>query len=231
MKLHALALALGTTALLSACNPFSSKAPESETEKFSYSIGVDIGKSLETIKEDLDMDALNKGLDDVLAGNEVLLDDQARREIQMTVAQKLREKHMKKQAEAAKSAVAEGEKFLADNAKKDGVTTTESGLQYEVLTAAEGNKPAATDTVTVHYKGTLTNGETFDSSYDRGEPTSFRLDQVIPGWTEGVQLMSVGSKYRFVIPAALAYGDQGAGGKIGPNQTLVFEVELLDIKK
>lgn len=231
MKLHALALALGATALLTACNNPFSQEPETETEKFSYSIGVDIGKSLETIKDDIDMAALNQGLDDVLSEKEVLLDDTARREIQMTVAQKLRDKHMKKQAEEAKTAVADGQKFLAENGKKSGVTTTASGLQYEVLKAAEGAKPSATDTVTVHYKGTLLNGETFDSSYERKEPTSFRLDQVIPGWTEGLQLMNVGSKFRFAIPASLAYGEQGAGGKIGPNQTLIFEVELLDIQK
>jgi FKBP-type peptidyl-prolyl cis-trans isomerase len=159
------------------------------------------------------------------------MDDNARREIQTAVAQKLREKHMKKQENDAKSAVADGEKFLAANAKKDGVTTTSSGLQYRVLTAGTGAKPTADATVTVHYKGTLLNGDTFDSSYDRGEPATFKLNQVIPGWTEGVQLMGVGSKFEFVIPAALAYGEQGAGGKIGPNQVLKFDVELLEIKK
>ncbi len=107
------------------------------------------------------------------------------------------------------AALAEGEKFLADNAKVEGVQVTESGIQYQVLTAAEGDKPAATDTVTVHYKGTFLNGETFDSSYDRGQPAVFPLNRVIPGWTEGVQLMSVGSKYKFTIPSDLAYGPNG----------------------
>lgn len=226
-----LAMTFGAAALLAACNPFGSNTPETETEKFSYSVGVDIGKSLETIRDDLDMAALTQGLDDVMAKNELAMDDATRREIQTTVAQKLREKHMKKQEEEAKSAITEGEKFLAANGKKDGVTTTASGLQYRVLTAGTGAKPTAEDTVTVHYKGTLLNGDTFDSSYDRGEPATFQLNQVIPGWTEGVQLMTVGSKYEFVIPAALAYGEQGAGGKIGPNQVLKFDVELLDIKK
>ncbi len=226
-----LAMTLTAAAVLAACNPFGGASVETESEKFSYSVGVDIGKSLETIRDDLDMAALSKGLDDVMAENELLMDDAARREIQTVVAQKLREKHMKKQAKEAESAVAEGETFLAENGKKDGVKTTASGLQYRVLTAGTGAQPSAADTVTVHYKGTLLNGDTFDSSYDRGEPATFKLNQVIPGWTEGVQLMKVGSKYEFVIPAALAYGEQGAGGKIGPNQVLKFDVELLDIKK
>jgi FKBP-type peptidyl-prolyl cis-trans isomerase FkpA len=125
---------------------------------------------------------------------------------------------------------AAGTAFLATNGKKAGVSTTASGLQYEVMTQGKGTKhPAATDNVTVHYKGTTIDDKEFDSSYSRGEPTSFGLNQVIPGWTEGVQLMTEGSKYRFVIPSELAYGENGAGGAIGPNETLVFEVELIKI--
>ena len=123
-----------------------------------------------------------------------------------------------------------GKAYLAENAKKDGVKVTASGLQYEVIKEGTGKKPAATDTVSVHYEGTLINGQVFDSSIRRGQPVEFPLNRVIPGWTEGVQLMSVGSKYRFVIPSNLAYGEHGAGGAIGPNETLIFEVELLDIK-
>ena len=122
-----------------------------------------------------------------------------------------------------------GDDFRDANAAQEGVQVTDSGLQYNVITPADGPKPAATDNVTVHYRGTLIDGTEFDSSYSRGEPTSFALDQVIPGWTEGVQLMNVGSKYRFVIPPELAYGERGAGGAIGPFETLVFEVELLAI--
>jgi FKBP-type peptidyl-prolyl cis-trans isomerase len=123
----------------------------------------------------------------------------------------------------------EGTKFLDENGKRAGVTTTASGLQYEVVKAAEGKKPASTDTVTVHYRGTLLSGKEFDSSYSRNEPTSFPLNGVIPGWTEGLQLMNVGSKFKFFIPSKLAYAERGAGADIGPNSTLVFEVELLSI--
>jgi FKBP-type peptidyl-prolyl cis-trans isomerase len=123
---------------------------------------------------------------------------------------------------------AEGDKFLLENRVKEGVQVTDSGLQYKVVVMGEGAKPASTDKVTVHYRGTLLNGEEFDSSYSRNQPTSFQLDQVIPGWTEGVQLMPVGSKFMFFIPPNLAYGPQG-GGPIGPNSTLIFEVELLSI--
>jgi FKBP-type peptidyl-prolyl cis-trans isomerase FkpA len=125
---------------------------------------------------------------------------------------------------------AAGEKFLVENAKKPAIKSTPSGLQYEVLTPGTGKiNPKATDTVTVHYKGTSIDGKEFDSSYSRGEPTSFPLNGVIPGWTEGVQLMTEGAKYKFYIPSALAYGENGAGGAIGPNETLIFEVELLKI--
>jgi FKBP-type peptidyl-prolyl cis-trans isomerase FklB len=125
---------------------------------------------------------------------------------------------------------ASGEAYLAENGKKDGVTTTDSGLQYTVMVEGDGAKPSATDTVTVHYRGTSLDGTEFDSSYSRGEPASFGLNRVIAGWTEGVQLMSIGSKYKFVVPYGLAYGERGSGQSIGPYETLVFEVELLKIK-
>ena len=135
------------------------------------------------------------------------------------------------QQKAAARAVGKGAEFLAENAKREGVQVTASGLQYEVIKAAEGAKPTPTDTVSVHYTGTLISGKKFDSSVDRGEPTEFPVNRVIPGWTEGLQLMSVGSKFKFFIPSELAYGEAGAGRDIGPNETLIFEVELLGIKK
>ena len=133
------------------------------------------------------------------------------------------------QARQAEQARAVGEAYLNSNAAREGVSVTESGLQYEVLVAAEGAKPVASDQVKVHYRGTLIDGTEFDSSYSRNSPATFGLSQVIPGWTEGLQLMSVGSKYRFVIPYQIAYGERGAGDRIGPYSTLVFEVELLEI--
>ena len=130
----------------------------------------------------------------------------------------------------AQSALEKGEKFLAENGKREGVKTTASGLQYEVLTEGAGKSPKATDTVLVHYRGTTIDGKEFDSSYKRGEPIEFPLNQVIPGWTEGVQLMKEGAKYKFVIPSKLAYGTRGAGSAIGPDETLIFEVELLKVR-
>lgn len=133
----------------------------------------------------------------------------------------------KNNSELAQTNITEGAAFLAENATKEGVTTTASGLQYTILTDAEGDKPSATSNVTVHYKGTTLDGTEFDSSYSRNAPATFPLNRVIGGWTEGVQLMSVGATYRFFIPSELAYGAQGAGGSIGPNATLIFDVELL----
>lgn len=130
----------------------------------------------------------------------------------------------------AQSALEKGQQFLQENAKKEGVKTTPSGLQYVVLTEGQGKSPKATDTVLVHYKGTLLDGTEFDSSYKRNAPISFPLNQVIPGWTEGVQLMKEGAKYRFFIPSNLAYGSRGAGGAIGPDETLIFDVELLKVQ-
>ena len=231
-----LAAAVIGASLLVACNKpgASGEAPatlETDAQKFGYAIGVDLGRSLQPVKQDVDIAALKAGLDDVFNGTEPKLDDAAREEVKNTVAKKMQERQMQERLAQAEKATAEGEKFLAEHGKKDGVKTTASGLQYEVITEGKGTKPTAADRVTVHYKGTLINGETFDSSYDRGQPVTFPLANVIPGWTEGVQLMTPGSKYKFVIPAALAYGERGAGVKIGPNETLIFEVELISVEK
>jgi len=202
----------------------------SEDDRLSYSLGMLIGdRILKQYSEDIDyylllegMRAQHKGAEAAMTMDEAHLVMQASEEKAAAAAAE------KAKAEAAK-AIALGQAFMLENKSVEGVMTTESGIQYQVLTAAEGRKPKATDKVKVHYKGTTIDGTTFDSSYDRGEPAEFGLNQVIPGWTEGVQLMSVGSKYKFVIPSNLAYGDQGAGSSIGPGETLVFEVELLDI--
>lgn len=201
-----------------------------DAEKFGYAIGVDLGKSLQPVKDDVDVKALKEGLDDAVSGKTPKLDDAQREEVKMTVAKKLQEKQVAEREKQAGKAKTDGEKFLVENGKKAGVKTTASGLQYEVITEGKGAHPKASDQVTVHYKGTLLNGEEFDSSYSRNQPVTFPLGNVIPGWTEGVQLMTPGSKYKFYIPSALGYGERGAGVKIGPNETLVFEVELLSIE-
>lgn len=229
-----LAIALAAATLATACNKQDSadappSALESDAQKFGYAIGVDLGRSLQPVKQDVDIAALKAGLDDAFGEATLKLDDAAREEIKNTVAKNMQERQQKERAAQAEKASAEGQKFLAENTKKAGVTTTASGLQYEVLAEGKGTKPKASDNVTVHYKGTLLNGEEFDSSYARGEPVTFPLGNVIPGWTEGVQLMAPGAKYKLYIPAELAYGERGAGVKIGPNETLVFEVELISV--
>ena len=191
--------------------------------KVSYGLGMMIGESISRQYDNLDYDLLFEALKAQAEGEETLITiDEAQAALQA------------QQETAAAAAAAEnsaaGEAFLAENAAREGVTVTDSGLQYEVLTEADGAQPTAEDTVSVHYVGTLMDGTEFDSSVARGEPATFPLQGVIPGWTEGVQLMNVGSKYRFVIPSELAYGDRGAGQAIGPGETLVFEVELLEIQ-
>ncbi len=222
---------------LSACNQAAEKSVEqtvaldSEAQKFSYAMGMDVGKSLKNLDAEVDADAFALAVKDVLAGNEAKLPEEVAANIKQTFFRKKQEEQMKKRQNAAAENQAKGEKFLAENAKKDGVKVTDSGLQYEVIKQGDGPKPTPENTVKVHYKGTTIDGVEFDSSYSRGQPISFPLNGVIKGWTEGVALMPVGSKYRFFIPAELAYGERGAGAKIGPNSTLIFEVELLAIEK
>lgn len=222
--------------LLFACTKKEEEAPQAvalttDAQKFGYAIGIDLGNSLKPVAAHVDVAALKQGLDDVGAGAELKMDDAAREAIKASVSQKMQEEQVKQRDEAAAKATAEGEKFLAENAQKEGVKTTASGLQYKVITEGSGASPTAADEVTVHYRGTLINGEEFDSSISRGQPVTFPLGNVIEGWTEGVQLMKPGAKYQFFIPSKLAYGDRGAGVKIGPNETLIFEVELLEVKK
>tara|TARA_B100000780_G_C21019247_1_gene408430 strand:- start:136 stop:849 length:714 start_codon:yes stop_codon:yes gene_type:complete len=195
-----------------------------DLNKVSYSLGINIAENLKGQGLDsLNIDAVSKGFADVFEGDSTLMTQEEAGQFLQTYFSQIQEK----QAEKMKSV---GAKFLEENGKRDEVTTTASGLQYEVLTEGEGAKPSATSTVTVHYHGTLVDGTVFDSSVERGQPATFGLNQVIKGWTEGVQLMSVGSKYRFFIPYTLGYGERGAGGQIGPYATLIFDVELLEIK-
>lgn len=201
-----------------------------DKEKVSYIIGEDIGASLLKEGYDLDVNIMLEAIKAAASGkSENLLSESEKNEVMMRWQQEVNAKKQAAMAEQAKGAKKEGSAFLAQNRNNPGVFETPSGLQYQVLQGAEGKKPKATDTVHVHYHGTLLNGQVFDSSVQRGEPISFPLNQVIAGWTEGLQLMSIGSKYRFFIPSELAYGDQ-AVGSIPAGSTLVFDVELLDIK-
>jgi FKBP-type peptidyl-prolyl cis-trans isomerase FklB len=200
-----------------------------QKDKASYSIGYDIGDSFKKQKIELNIDALVAGLKEALAGKDAALPKEEREKTLQAFQKEMMEKQMAASKEAAAKNLAEGEKFLAENKKKEGVKTTASGLQYKVLKEGSGPSPKETDTVTTNYKGTLIDGTEFDSSYKRNEPASFQVNRVIKGWIEALQLMKPGSKYQLFIPASLAYGERGAGQTIGPNSTLIFEVELLSV--
>ncbi|MDI6803418.1 MAG: FKBP-type peptidyl-prolyl cis-trans isomerase [Bacteroidota bacterium] len=203
----------------------------SQTDSVSYAIGLDIGKNLKSQKIEVTAEVLAQGIKDIIDSNKTLLTETEAQEVLMAFQKRLMAKHeemMKGQGDKNKLA---GEEFLAANKAKDGVVTLPNGLQYKVIKMGTGKKPKATDNVTVHYRGTLIDGTEFDSSIGRGEPATFQLDQVIKGWTEGVQLMPVGSKFEFYIPSDLGYGDRNAGQIIQPNSTLIFEVELISINK
>ena len=197
-------------------------------QRNSYMVGMDVAKSLEPIKNEIDVATLSQAITAVFNGKPTKLTAAEAEKIRNEFSQALQQKMAAKAAETAQKNLKEGEAFLAANKAKPGVRTTPSGLQYQVLREGSGPKPQPTDKVRVNYKGTLLDGTVFDSSYDRGEPVEFALNQVIPGWTEGVQLMPVNSKYKFWVPANLAYGPNGQP-PIGANATLVFEVELLGI--
>jgi len=229
---------IGCLALLTACNQTtegpaktSAVALDSDKAKLSYAIGLDIGRSLQQIGSDVERDALIAALNDSLDGRESRIPVQEAAEIKQAFFKKQSDKKAADQKVQGEKNKAEGSKFIAEYGKKEGVVATASGMLYEVLRQGDGAKPKASDKVRVHYSGTLLDGTEFDSSYKRGEPASFPLDQVIRGWTEGVQLMNVGSKFKFIIPSDLAYGDSGAGSLIGPGNTLIFEVELLGIEE
>ena len=215
---------------LTACDQMQEKAAEepktatveTEADRFAYGLGMVIGERVLKQYGDIDYELL-------VAGMKAQHQDQPT-QITIEQAAEVLQAHAEKELAARTEATkARGEAYLEENLKKEGVQATESGLQYSVISEGDGAKPTAADQVTVHYRGTLIDGTEFDSSYSRGEPATFGLSQVIPGWTEGLQLMNVGSKYRFVIPQELGYGDRGAGGAIGPYETLIFEVELIEI--
>lgn len=200
-------------------------------DKLSYALGIGIGSQLAGMgAKELNIDDFAQAIKDVISGSELKVDNAEAQTLVQNFFQEQEAKLQAAAAEAGKAAKAAGEAFLAENGKKDGVVTLPSGLQYQVLKEGNGKKPSATDQVVCHYEGTLIDGTVFDSSYQRNQPATFGLNQVIAGWTEGVQLMQEGAKYRFFIPYKLAYGERGAGAQIPPFATLVFDVELIEVK-
>ncbi|MGR2738402.1 FKBP-type peptidyl-prolyl cis-trans isomerase [Billgrantia sp. Q4P2] len=213
---------------LVAAAPFVLAAPETEDERLSYSLGVAYGQSIAQEYPDLDVEAFTDAIRDLIDGNDLAMEAD---EMAATLSKFQQDALAARQAEAEEMAelnLAEGQAFLAENAEREEVTTTDSGLQYEVLENGDGESPGPSSHVEVHYEGTLVDGTVFDSSFERGQPLSFRVDQVIEGWQEALQLMSVGDTWMLFIPPELGYGAQGQG-PIGPNETLIFRVELLDV--
>ena len=200
-----------------------------DEQKGAYALGQQLGGDLKDGGVEVDIDMLAAGIKDAYAGTS-LLDDAEIASAMENLQREMMEKQMAQREKAAKENLREGQAFLSENAQKDGVETTESGLQYEVIEKGSGKTPTPESTVTVHYRGTLIDGTEFDSSFSRGEPATFPVNGVIAGWTEALQLMSEGAKYKLYIPADLAYGERGAGQAIGPNETLIFDVELISVK-
>lgn len=201
-----------------------------DKDKVSYAIGLNIGRSMKNDSVEVSPDALAAGLRDALSGAKQQITDEEIQTVMQNFQKEMMAKRMKGQEEGLTKNKAEGVKFLADNKAKPGVKATASGLQYKVITEGKGKTPKATDTVSTHYRGTLISGKEFDSSYKRGEPAEFPVNGVIKGWTEALQLMKEGAKWQLFIPADLAYGERGAGQDIGPNSTLIFDIELLSVK-
>lgn len=254
-RTRAAVVSLATVALLAACNKPAGKdaaaaadAPAkteaeakddgslkiaglpTEKEQASYMIGMRMAKQLEPLKDEVNVDTIARAIKSSLAGEKMLMTDEQATQVEIAFGERVSAKRMAEQMAKARTNAEAGPKFLAENAKKPGVQTTASGLQYQVVTEGKGAKPKATDVVRVHYKGTDLDGKVFDSSYDRGEPAMIPLAQVVPGWREGILLMPIGSKYKLWIPANLAYGENPPpGAPFGPNATLAFEVELLDV--
>ncbi|HTX17536.1 MAG TPA: FKBP-type peptidyl-prolyl cis-trans isomerase [Bacteroidota bacterium] len=226
-------MAIALTCLLGWATQASGQTgPKLATQKdsVSYIIGTEIAKNLQKQDIDIDPGILAKGFSDEYTGAKLLLTEEQIEKVMAAFQQQMISKEAERMAEIGERNKKQGEAFLAENKKKDSVKTLPSGLQYKVLVQGTGRKPTLTDTVTTHYRGTLIDGTEFDSSYKRGEPASFPVGGVIRGWTEALQLMNVGSKWELFIPSDLAYGERGAGQTIGPNSTLIFEVELLSIK-
>ena len=220
-------LALGLLAIPARAQ--DSAAPTTQKDKVSYGIGVQVAKTLKGQGVDVNPDLLIKGLRDALSGQKLLMSDDELNTTMSALQQEMNQKQMQERLKQADDNKKAGDSFLADNGKKQGVVTLPSGLQYKILKPAEGKKPTDADTVSCNYRGTLIDGTEFDKS-EAGKPATFQVGMVIPGFKEALKLMPVGSTWQFFIPPDLAYGDRGAGNVIGPNTTLIFEVELLDVK-
>lgn len=222
---HGISFVVVSVAALAGCNRAQAPSLASSADSASYALGMSLGSSLEPAKDHVELDVVIQGLRDQVGGQPAMTESDARR-IVRALATRVQEAETQRQAGQSEANMQEGAQYREENAKRPGVETTASGLQYEVLAEGNGPKPVDTSRVTVHYRGTLIDGTEFDSSIG-GDPVTFALNRVIPGWTEGVQLMSIGAKYRFVIPPELCYGERGSPPDIGPNATLVFEVELI----
>jgi FKBP-type peptidyl-prolyl cis-trans isomerase FklB len=222
-------LALGVWA----CSASAQDAPaalKTQKEKLSYAIGMEMGKGVKSQGLDVDPGIVSQGLKDAITGGKSLMSDDELQAVITALQEQMKQKQMQALEAAAAENKKQGDAFLAENGKKQGVVTLPSGLQYKIITAGQGKKPAETDTVLCNYKGTFLDGTEFDSSAQAGKPVPFEIKTVIPGFQEALQLMPVGSKWQIVIPSNLAYGERGAGGVIGPNATLIFEVELVSIQ-
>lgn len=236
-KLSRVAVIVGCALFATACSKPASKPPagptnlKSDAQKFGYSVGYDLGRSMRPVLDSIDVKAMELGIEQGAAGKKALIDAKTRREIKVSMAKKLRDRALASHKLVAEKNADASKKFLALMAKKPGVKTTADGLEYKVDKMGSGKPPTINDTVTVNYRGTLPDGTEFDSSYARKQPLTFRVKNVIPGWVEGLQLMKPGAEYTFYIPPELAYGEEGAGDKIGPNQALEFQVQLLKVER
>jgi FKBP-type peptidyl-prolyl cis-trans isomerase FklB len=230
MKFHLIGV-LGILLLVSQVGAEEKLVLKDQKDKVSYSIGMDIGNNLKKQSIDIDPDILAQGIKDTFSGGKTLLTEQEFRDTLTAFQIELRAKQIERTKELAEKNRTEGESFLAENKKKEGVITLPSGLQYKIVKEGTGETPKLEDTVTVNYRGTLIDGTEFDSSYRRGQPATFSVKGVIAGWTEALQLMKVGSKWQLFVPSNLAYGERGAGRDIEPNASLIFDIELLSIKE
>jgi FKBP-type peptidyl-prolyl cis-trans isomerase len=230
MKLRWLIPCLGFALLVTQLKAQDASPLKTQKDKQSYALGVAVAKSFQSQGIDADPDVVAKGLKDVLAGGKLLMTDDEIRATMDAFQQQMTQKQAQAMSALAETNKKAGDAFLAENGKKDGVVALPSGLQYKILKTGEGKKPTDGDTVVCQYRGTLVDGTEFDSSYKSGQPATIEIDRVIPGFKEALKLMPTGSKWQFVIPANLAYGERGAGNVIAPNATLIFEVELLSIQ-